>query len=335
MNRRMISILVGLLAALLVWVLVVERPWTDDIRGPSSRKGLLFKSFDPASAVSIEVRASGATTRLEKEGGTWVVAGPGRFRADQKAIGEMMARVDTLVAGEVASINPDKRGLFGVDSTGVQVTISGAGGPLARFWVGNSTADFSGLYLRVDGKDEVYPVSHITRFQFDRGQQTWRDRQIVPVEAEEIRRLTLAWADTTVTLTRQGSDSLKTAPWTVRGSGPGQADSPARAEIARSITQGFATLLADGFPAATDTVPASWQPLSCRFEIEAANGQTTTIEVGPSNAQKQHYVRRVGNPDIYLLGPWRFSRFKKGYDELTQPAGGAMAAPAPSPLPAH
>lgn len=323
MNRRAISLLIGLLAALLAWVMLVERPWTDDIRGPSDRKGTLFKSFDPAAATLIEVRASGAATRLEKDGGSWIVAGPGRFRADQKAIGEMLARIDTLVVGEVASVNPAKRGLFGVDSTGVQVSISGASGPMARFWVGNSTADFSGLYLRVDGKDEVYPVSHITRFQFDRGQQTWRDRQIVPVEAEEIRRMTLAWADTTVTLTRQGSDSLKTAQWTVRGNGPGQADGPARAEVARSLAQGFSTLLADGFPAASDTIPATWEPLTCRFDIESANGQVSTLEIGPANAQKQHYVRRAGNADIYLLGPWRFTRFKKGYEELKPPAGGA------------
>lgn len=326
MSSRVGRILIGLLIALGIWVLVVERPWTDDIRGPAGPGGLLFKSFDPAAAATIEISAPGSATRLEKEGGSWVVAGPGRFRADQKAVGELLARVDTLAAGEVASVNPSRRGLFGVDSTGVQVAISGAAGPMARFWVGGSTPDFSGLYLRVEGRDEVYPVSRITRFQFDRGQQTWRDRRIVPVEAEEIRRMELSWADTTVTLVRQGSDSLKSSQWTVSGNRPAEAEAPAHPEQARSMAQGFATLLADGFPAVTDTIPAGWEPPAWRFVIEAANGQRTTVEAGPTNAQKQHFVRRAGDPNVFLLGPWRFTRFKKSYTELrSRGAGGTPA----------
>jgi hypothetical protein len=265
------------------------------------------------------VVAGGKTTKLVKSGDDWQVASDGNFHADRKAVKDLLAIVDTMEVDGVASMNPAKRSTFGVDSTGVGVTIGGSAKSSARFWVGNSTPDFSGLFLRVDGKDDVYSVARINRFQFDRGQQTWRDRKIVPLEAEQIRKMTLSWADTTVTLTREGADSLKRSTWTVAGNRPGESAAPAKPEMARMMATGFGTLLSDAFPTATDTIPSRWEPLNYRFEIEGLNGARSVVEVGPKLSRGQHVVRRAGEPGIYLLGPWRFTRFKKSRAELLAP----------------
>jgi hypothetical protein len=313
MNPRTRTFLLAILVLLGAWVLLFDNPFQDDIRGPSNRKGRVFKDFDPAGATNVAITAGGTTTRLEKDGGTWIVS-EGRFRADQKAVGEMLARVDTMIIGSVASVNPAKQGTFGVDTTGVHVVIQGGGG--ADFFVGTSSPDFSGLFLRVNGKDEVYSVPAVTRFNFERGQQTWRDKRVVPFEAEEIRSIAMSWADTTVTLTREGTDSLKTATWAVAGNLPGQPSAPAKADQARSIATGLGNLMADMFPTPQDTIPATWEPLVYRFDLTAANGDHAVIEVGPKLSKGQHVVRRVGDPAVVMIGPWRFTRFKKGYSEL-------------------
>src|SRR5512140_2097294 len=168
MSRRTWQILWGILAVLVVYVLVVERPFVSDIRGPAHRKQMLFPSFDPAQAATIEIRSPGKTTRLEKDGATWVVA-DGRYQADQKAVNDLLARVDTLAAGPVVSENREKEGALGVDSTGVDVKISGASGALAHFRVGRSTPDYSGLFVKLEGSNDVYGVPGINRYLFDRG----------------------------------------------------------------------------------------------------------------------------------------------------------------------
>jgi len=314
MNARTLRILIGVLVVLGAWVLFVERPYKDDIRGPSSKKGRVFKDFDPAGATQVAITAGGATTNLEKDGGTWIVS-EGRFRADQEAVTEMLAKVDTMIIGSVASVNPAKQSTFGVDTSGVHVVIEGGGG--ANFWLGTSSPDFSGLFLRVDGKNEVYSVPAVTRFNFERGQQTWRDKRVVPFQAEEIRAIEMTWADTTVTLTREGPDSLKTSNWSVSGNLPGQTSSPAKPNDARLIANTLGNLMADTFPTVQDTIPPVWEPLVYRFDLTAANGDHAVIEVGPKLAKGQHVVRRAGDDkSVVLIGPWRFTRFKKGYDQL-------------------
>ncbi|TPW16785.1 MAG: hypothetical protein FD129_623 [bacterium] len=75
--------------------------------------------------------------------------------------------------------------------------------------------------------------------------------------------------------------------------------------------------MADAFPAATDTIPTVWEPLVYRFDLTARNGERAVLEVGPKLPRGQHVVRRAGSTDVMLVGPWRFTRFKKGWGELT------------------
>jgi hypothetical protein len=327
MNRKTLRALLALLVALGLWVLVVERPWQDDIRRPAKESGRLFPKFDPGDARVIAIDTPAGPTRLERDGDAWIVAGADRFRADRKAVEELLARVDTLEVATVASTNPAKRGTFGVDSSGVGVTISDAGGaPIARFRVGNSTPDFSGLFLRVEDADAVYAVPGLSRFHVDRGQQTWRDKTIVPIAAEELRRVTVAWGDTTVSLTRVGDDSLDVAAWRVGGNQPGETEAPALAVPARTLARGVAGLVADAFPTAADSVPADWT-LVWTFEVESRAGERIVVEVGPKLTRGQHVVRRAGEPEVYLVGPWRFTRLQKRWEELRDPAADPVSAP--------
>ena len=81
------------------------------------------------------------------------------------------------------------------------------------------------------------------------------------------------------------------------------------------------------FPTAQDTIPATWEPLVYRFDLTQKNGDHTILEVGPKLSRGQHVVRRVGDPlSTVLVGPWRFTRFRKGYGEL-------VGAPAPEAAP--
>ena len=73
MNPRTLRILIGIIAVLALYILVVEQPFRDRFRS-SGKKNDLFEKVDPATAASIELTAPGKETRLTKEGGTWMVA---------------------------------------------------------------------------------------------------------------------------------------------------------------------------------------------------------------------------------------------------------------------
>jgi hypothetical protein len=330
-TSRTWKVLWGVLLFLVLYVVLVERPFVDDVRGPSNRKALLLRDFDPAQATSIEIRSGGRTSRLEKDGGSWVVASDGRFPADAKAVADLLARADTVQAGPIVSENKEKQGTFGVDSTGVEVRILGGAAELAHFWVGKSTPDFSGLFVRLEGSNDVHGIPGWNKFAFDRENQTWRERKLVPFDPESVQKLTVAFADSVLTFTRQGNDSLKTSAWTVLGNHPGQPEAPAIAEAVRPLVQAATNLMADAFPAPTDTIPTVWEPLAMRIEVEARGGDRVTVEFGPKNATDQYYVRRSGQNAVALVGTWRLARFRKHYPDMLKPLGAGAPPDATAP----
>lgn len=337
MNAKTWRLLLGLLGVLLLYVLVVERPWQDDIRGPEPRKQAhLFEALDPSAVTAIEIRSGGKTTRLEKSAGAWGVSSEGGFPADEKAVTDLLARVDTLRAGAVVSTNPARRATFGVDTSGVEVNFLAGTRSQAHFWVGGSTPDFAGSFVRPEGGDRVYGAGGVSKYQFDRSGQGWRDRKLFKLSGENIRLLTLTHADSTVTLTRQGTDSLLVSAWNLDSNQPGEKPGTARREQVVSLVRQLENLTADAFPEADDPGPASWAPLAGRITIDLVGGDVKVLEFGPLNKNGQHYVRlpgvRYGGRDaVYLMGPWRLKNLARSYAELLEPTPQAQTMPMGAP----
>lgn len=337
MNAKTWRFLFGLLGVLLLYVLVVERPWQDDIRGPEPKqRARLFDALDPSAVTAIEIRSGGKSTRLEKAAGAWSVATEGGFPADEKAVADLLARVDTLRAGAVVSTNPARQGTFGVDTAGVEVNFLAGARSMAHFRVGGSTPDFAGSFVRPEGGERVYGASGLSKFQFDRSGQGWRDRKIFKLTGESVRLLTLTHADSTVTLTRQGTDSLLMASWNLDSNQPGERQGNARREQVLSLVRQLENLAADAFPAAGDPGPSTWTPPAGKITIDLAGGDRKVLEFGPLNESGQHYVRVPGvqyggREAVYLMGPWRLKNLARTYAELLEPTPQAQTMPMGAP----
>lgn len=331
MTAKSWRLLLGILGVLALYVVIVERPWQDDIRGPAPRRDAwLFPDVDPASVSAITIRTATQATRFEKEAGKWLVASEGRFPADEKGVTELIARIDTVRTGAVVSENPARQSALGVDSSGVEVTFQAGQKTVAHFRVGNSTPDFAGLFLRPEGGHRVFGVAGLNRYQFDRGQQSWRDRRILSFDPEAVRMLTMARADSVVTLTRQGADSLLNAAWNLTGNQPGEGVADARKDQVRGLVRQLSNLTADGFPPAGDSGPPEWGRPVARVDVDLNDNRRLTLEFGPIGPNGQHYVRVPGvtyggTEALYLLGPWRLKALARTYTELAP----APAAPPP------
>lgn len=322
--------LLGILGLLLAYVLIVERPWQDDIRGPAPKSDAwLFPDVDPAAVSAIDIRASGVETRFQRQAGRWVIANDGSFPADEQGVTDLLARIDTLRIGPVVSENPARQAALGVDSTGIAVRLMAGERTVAHFRVGNSTPDFSGLFLRPEGGNRVYGVAGLNRYQFDRGQQTWRERKMLSFDPESVRILTMARQDSVVTLTRQGVDSLLASAWNMRGNKAGEGPVDARKDQVRAVIRQLSDLSADGFAPPGDAGPADWSHPLARIDIDLNDSRRLTLEAGPIGPNGQHFARLPGvsfggREALYLLSPWRLNAITKRYAELraVQPTPG-------------
>lgn len=306
--------LVGSLAAL---ALVLALLLGGGNRADNTATGLLFPKATDADARKIEITTKDGTSVLEKSGEQWVVASQGSFRADAEAVNALFQKVATIEAGNVVSKSREKRTLFEVDTTGIQIEIRGAGDALlADFVIGKSGPDFQSNYVRPADADEIYLSGELIRSAFDKGRRGWRDRKILSFAPEDATGLRYAMGDTVLALTKE-PDGV----WSVEG----DASLAGRAPIIDGVLRTLSRYMTDDFADSVAADTAGFAPPARTIDVFFANGSPQRIEVGALKSPTQYWLRRGDQEMIYVVSKGRVESLFKGRDEIVEPK------PAPAP----
>jgi len=281
-------VLAGVLAALIIVAyLVMQRP--GESSAPES-SGKMLVSYDSAAVDKIDVRAPAGTTVLERQGGVWMVTAPVRYRADDVTVGATLAAGKHIELTGLVSSNPDKRGLFQLDSSGTEVTIYEHGAPKAVFWIGKPSTSYTETYVRRDGSDDVYLATGMFSSTFARRTSEWRDKTIFKTEQDAIGAVTLRFGDTTVVLARQ--DSV----WKV-------GDETAKNDVVKSFTGALANIQADDF---IDTAMAAMPPLIVQIEVAG-----TQIRLYQAKGADKYTVQTSLSPQLFEIYNWKGAQLVK------------------------
>jgi len=290
-------ILAGVLAALIIVAyLVMQRPGESST---SESSGKMLVNFDSAAVDKIEVRAPAGTTVLERQGDSWMVTSPVRYRADDVTVGATLAAGRKIELTGLVSSNPGKQGLFQLDSSGTRVTIFEHGAPKAVFWVGKPSASYTETYVRRDGSDDVYVATGMFSSMFARRTSEWRDKTIFRTEQDAIGQVTLRFGDTTVVLARQ--DSV----WKV-------GDQVAKNDAVKNFTGALANFQADDF---IDTAVTPMPPLVVQIEVAG-----TQIRLYQAKGADKYTVQTSQSPQLFQVYNWKGAQLvKRKKDFVTEP----------------
>jgi hypothetical protein len=281
-------ILIGVLAALIVAVyFVMQRP--GESSSPES-SGVMLVDFDSAAVDKIEIHSPGGGAVIEREGGVWMLTSPVHYRADDAIVGTTLSSGKRMELKGLISSNPEKRGLFQVDSAGTMVRIFEHGASKTAFWIGKPSPSYTETYVRRDGSNDVYLASGMFSSTFSRRANDWRDKTILKTDQDAISGVTLRFGDTTVALARQ--DSL----WKV-------GDDVAKNDIVKSFTGALANLQADDF---VDTSVAEMPPLTVQIELGG-----TQIRLYRMGSGDKFYVQTSATPQLFEVYNWRATQLLK------------------------
>lgn len=297
-------------------------------RADNTPAGLLFPKATDVEARRIAITTKDGTSVLEKSGEQWVVASQGSFRADAEAVNVLFQKVAAIEAGNVVSKSREKRTLFEVDTTGIQIEIRGAGDAvLADFVVGKSGPDFQSNYVRPADSDNIYLTGELIRSAFDKGRRGWRDRKITSFAPEDATGLRYTMGDTLLAFSK-GADGT----WSVEG----DASLVGRAPVIDGVLRTLSRYMTDDFADSVAADTAGFQPPARTIEVAFANGEPQRLEVGALKSPTQYWVRRDGGGMIYVVSKGRVESLFKGRDEISEPkpAPAAEAAPADDAAPA-
>ena len=287
MKRSMLVLVLILIGLAVVAYLVLQKP------GEQSTSGTLEQTlvtYDSAAVDRLEVVGTSGSVTLAREAGTWMVTSPLRYRADLSAVTQAIGKGRSIALKSVVSSNPQKQGLFQVDSLGTLVRVYERGTESAAFRIGKAGPNFSETYVRREGSNDVYLAEGVLTYLFNRRTRDWRDKVIFSASRDSIRAIRFQYGDTTFTL------ALQDSVWRVD-------DSEASSSTAQTFLGSIADVLADEFVDSAVTVLP--KPTGV---IEVEGTQMVFTYVKDRNV---YYVRTSVSPQMFEIQPWRAQQLLK------------------------
>ncbi|MCE2415585.1 DUF4340 domain-containing protein [Candidatus Poribacteria bacterium] len=309
MKTKQLLILGAIFVVLAIVILLFENPFEQsDYQKKVETAMPLFPNFNAEQVVKIEITATGETTTLSKQNGSWVVASMDNYPADGEGVAELLSKVTAFKNTQRVSNNPEKQSEFEVDATGVEAKLMDANDKLvAHLFLGKTTPGFLSSYVRPADSNEVYVAQGYLQSVFDKGTRTWKDRTIFNFNKGIVTQLNIVSPEETVEL-RLDADGA----WQMRK----PVAAAAKTTEVDTLLTTFSGLDTDDFAEAKGEL-AEYGLDTPQSTISAVlnDGTTATLHVGKEEEGKL-YVKRDDKDTVFRLFKSNVDRLIKKSDTL-------------------
>ena len=309
MKTKQLLILGAIFVVLAIVILLFENPFGPSESEKKDRAAMpLFPNFNAEQVMEIEIIATGETTTLSKQNGSWVVASMDNYPADSEGVAELLTKVTEFKNTQRVSNNPEKQVEFEVDSTGVEARLMDANSKvLAHLFVGKTTPGFLSSYVRPADSNDVYVAQGYLQSVFDKDTRTWKDRTIFSFNKGIVTQLNVISPEETVELRLDAEGTWQMLKPVVAVAKTTEVD---------ALLTTFSELDTDDFAEATDDL-AEYGLDTPQSTISAIlnDGTTATLHVG-KEAEGKLYVKRDDTDTIFRLFKSNVDRLIKKSDTL-------------------
>ncbi len=316
MRTKQLLILGAIFVVLAIVILLFENPFGQSEYEKKVETAMpLFPDFNEEQIVKIEITATGETTTLSKQNGSWVVASMDNYPADSEGVAELLAKVTEFKNTQRVSNNPEKQAEFEVDSTGVEAKLMDANDKvLVHLFVGKTTPGFLSSYVRPANSNDVYVAQGYLQSVFNKDTRTWKDRTIFSFNKGIVTQLNIISSEETVELRLDAEGTWHMLKPVVAVAKTTEVD---------TLLTTFSELDTDDFAEATDEL-AEYGLDTPQSTISAIlnDGTTATLHVGKEEEGKL-YVKRDDKDTVFRL-------FKSNVDSLIKKSD-ALKAEEPPP----
>ena len=126
---------------------------------PSAKN--FYENLQTDAISKIEIIKAGKILSLVKENDKWLemTSETEKSAADAEAIKTLLDKAKNIKVAAAVTDKTDKQELFQVTSAGLEVIFYQGEQKLADFYIGKTTPDFNGNYLRKDGENQIYSTT--------------------------------------------------------------------------------------------------------------------------------------------------------------------------------
>lgn len=293
MKRSTLVLTAILIVLILATLLVMQRPGEQSTR---AGMGTQLIALDSSAVDRLEITSTGGRVVLAREGGTWMLTEPVRYKADQNAVGAAVSQAGRMTITALTSSNPQKQGVFQVDSTATLLKVFEKETEKAAVRIGKTGPTYTQTYVRREGSNDVYLVDGPMSWTFVKPAKDWRDRAVFSAARDSVTVVRFQYGDTTFVLERR--DSV----WLVDGTAIEQS----RVD---GLLSSLSSFTADDF---VDTpLAAAMKPVG----MLTVDG--TQIVFLPHPTSGKYYVRTSHSPQVFEVSGWKAGQLLKRKPDLT------------------
>ncbi len=307
MNRK--TLIAGLVfAGLILATVVLMRSPEKGTRTPESAPRPIAKltadSFD-----TIEVTKAKTTTVIKKDGEAYKIVQPISYPADKDAAKLVFEALAKMEFGDVVSDQKARHGEFELGDDSLRVVLKKADKPVADLRIGKTNNQMT--MTRVEGKDEVWTMSGLFKYQLDKDTSAWRDKSITSFEEKDAAKLQItSKADAKIVLTKPAAPDAGPAPdWQVVESSVKV--EPFDKSVAAGVASQLATWKANEFADGAKPEETGLDAPELTVTVGLRNGKEHTVLVGKKKGEEDFYVKTADNPQVYLVKKYNLDRVNK------------------------
>jgi hypothetical protein len=307
MNRK--TLIAGLVFAglILTTVLLLRSP--EKGSAPADGPARPIPKLADGAFDTLEVTKNKVTTVLKKEGDAYKITKPITYGADKDSTKLAFESLGKMDFSTIISDQKSRQAEFEVGDDGLRVTAKKGEQVVADLRIGKTNGSLT--MVRQEGKAEVWSVTGIFKYQFDKDTSAWRDKTITSFEEKDAEKLQiLAKNGAKIVLSKPAPTDAGPAPeW-------GLVESNVKVEpfdksVAAGVASQLATWKANDFADDAKLESTGLGSPELTVTVTLKNGKQQTALVGNKKGEEDWYVKTAENPQIYLVKKYNLERMNK------------------------
>jgi hypothetical protein len=130
-------------------------------------------------------------TVLEKTNGNWQITAPKPYPADQSTASQLVSAAANVSGDRVVEDKASNLSAYGLNAPSLEVDVTGKGGKVSKFEIGDDTPTNSGSYAMLQGDPRVFSVASYVKTSLDKSVNDLRDKRLLTFDQDKLSRVEL------------------------------------------------------------------------------------------------------------------------------------------------
>jgi hypothetical protein len=192
MRFRGLLVAVVLLAALGAGLYFSNKQKAAEAAKPPADAPPKIVALTEGDITKVALKKKGADeTVLEKANGKWQLTEPKPYPADQDTASQLVSSATNISGDRVVEDKASNLSAYGLNAPNLEVDITGKGGKVSKFKLGDDTPTNSGAYAMLDGDPRVYSVASYVKTGIDKSLNDLRDKRLLTFDQDKLSRVEL------------------------------------------------------------------------------------------------------------------------------------------------